>query len=40
MLNGTADPLVSYNGGYGKLNGKNEGNEDADLLPAEQLVKK
>ncbi|MBS1654941.1 MAG: hypothetical protein JSU05_08860 [Bacteroidetes bacterium] len=40
MINGTADPLVSYNGGYGKFNKNNEENEDADMLPAEDLVKK
>ena len=40
MINGTADPLVNYNGGYGKMNKRNEGNEDADMLPAEDLVKK
>lgn len=40
MINGTADPLVNYSGGYGKMNKRNEGNEDADMLPAEDLVKK
>lgn len=40
IINGTADPLVNYTGGYGKLNRRNEGNEDADLLPTEDLVKK
>ena len=40
MINGTADPLVKYEGGYGSLNKRNEGNEDADLLPTEELLKK
>lgn len=40
MINGTDDPLVSYNGGYGKMNGRNEGNEDGDMLPTVDLVKK
>ena len=40
MINGTADPLVDYTGGYGKLNKRNEGNEEADMLPTEELVKK
>ncbi len=40
MINGTEDPLVKYDGGYGTLNKRNEGNEDADLLPAEDLVTK
>ncbi|MBV9961532.1 MAG: hypothetical protein JO072_04735 [Parafilimonas sp.] len=40
IINGTADPLVSYTGGYGKMNKRNEGNEDADLLPTEELVNK
>ncbi len=40
IINGTADPLVSYNGGYGKMNGRNEGDEDADLLSTEALINK
>lgn len=40
MINGTRDPLVSYEGGYGKLNRRNKGNEDADLVPAEKLLQK
>lgn len=40
MINGTKDPLVSYDGGYGKLNRRNKGNEDADLVPAEKLLQK
>lgn len=39
IINGSDDPLVSYNGGYGKMNGRNEGNEDAYMLPTEDLVK-
>ncbi|MGH2563864.1 MAG: alpha/beta hydrolase family esterase, partial [Ginsengibacter sp.] len=33
MINGTKDPLVRYDGGYGTLNKRNEGNEDADVVP-------
>lgn len=40
MINGTKDPLVSYDGGYGKLNRRNIGNEDADMVPAEKLLQK
>lgn len=40
MINGTKDPLVKYEGGYGKLNKRNDGNEDADLVPAEKLLQK
>jgi len=40
MINGTDDPLVKYNGGYGILNRRNEGSEDADMLPAEDLLAK
>lgn len=40
MINGTADPLVNYNGGFGKMNNRNEGNDDADLLPTEVLLNK
>jgi polyhydroxybutyrate depolymerase len=40
MINGTDDPLVKYNGGYGILNKRNEGNEDADVVPAEELLRK
>lgn len=40
MINGTADPLVNYNGGFGKMNNRNEGNDDADLLPTEMLLNK
>jgi polyhydroxybutyrate depolymerase len=40
IINGTADPLVKYYGGYGTLNKRNKGDEDADMLPTEDLVKK
>ncbi len=40
IINGTADPLVKYDGGYGTLNKRNRGHEDADMLPTEDLVKK
>ncbi len=40
LINGTADPLVNYNGGYGKLNtGQNIG-PGFDMLPTEELVDK
>jgi polyhydroxybutyrate depolymerase len=40
LINGTADPLVKYNGGVGEFNRANEGNDNAIMLPAEQLVNK
>lgn len=40
VINGTGDPLIKYEGGYGKLNKRNEGNEDANLVPTEKLVDK
>ena len=40
IINGTADPLVKYDGGYGTLDKRNKGDEDADMLPTEDLVKK
>ncbi len=40
MINGTADPLVSYTGGAGKFNRRHSNSENADLLPAETLVEK
>jgi polyhydroxybutyrate depolymerase len=40
IINGTADPLVKYDGRYGTLNKRNKGDEDADMLPTEDLVKK
>ncbi|HTA83558.1 MAG TPA: PHB depolymerase family esterase [Bacteroidia bacterium] len=40
LINGTADPLVNYNGGYGRMNvGQNVG-DGFDMLPTEELVKK
>ena len=40
MINGTADPLVNYNGGFGRMNKHNNGNDEADLLPTETLLNK
>jgi polyhydroxybutyrate depolymerase len=40
LINGTDDPLVKYNGGVGKFNKRNEDNEDADMLPTEDLLAK
>ncbi len=40
MINGTADPLVNYNGGFGRMNNRNKSNDDADLLPTETLLSK
>ncbi|HLX92327.1 MAG TPA: alpha/beta fold hydrolase [Puia sp.] len=40
MINGTEDKFVSYEGGPGKLNKRNEENEDADMLPSEELLAK
>jgi polyhydroxybutyrate depolymerase len=40
MINGTKDPLVSYTGGTGKFNKRNAENEDADMLPSEELLAK
>ena len=40
LINGTADPLVSYNGGVGRYNKRNEESEDANMLPTEDLVAK
>jgi polyhydroxybutyrate depolymerase len=40
MINGTDDPLVRYNGGAGILNKRNAENEDADMLPSEDLLAK
>jgi polyhydroxybutyrate depolymerase len=40
LINGTADPLVNYNGGYGRLNvGQNIG-PGFDMMPTEELVNK
>ncbi|HLY68917.1 MAG TPA: alpha/beta hydrolase-fold protein [Puia sp.] len=40
MINGTDDPLVRYNGGAGKFNKRNAENEDADMMPSEELLAK
>jgi polyhydroxybutyrate depolymerase len=40
MINGTDDPLVRYQGGAGKFNKRNAENEDAQMLPAEELLAK
>ncbi|MEI9934611.1 MAG: alpha/beta hydrolase-fold protein [Ferruginibacter sp.] len=40
LINGTADPLVNYNGGIGKYNKTNQENIDANMLPTEELVEK
>lgn len=40
MINGTDDPLVSYKGGTGKLNKRNAGNEEAEMMPTEELLGK
>jgi len=40
LINGTEDPLVSYNGGPGKMNAPNVGSEKANMLPTEDLVNK
>jgi polyhydroxybutyrate depolymerase len=40
LINGTGDPLIDYNGGPGKLNTRNAGSDQADMLPTEELVKK
>jgi polyhydroxybutyrate depolymerase len=40
MINGTDDPLVRYNGGAGILNKRNAENEDAYMLPSEDLLAK
>jgi polyhydroxybutyrate depolymerase len=40
LINGTADPLVNYNGGYGRLNvGQNVG-PGFDMMPTDALVGK
>ena len=38
LINGTADPLISYQGGPGKMNARNAGSQEADMLPTEKLV--
>ncbi|MBS1916814.1 MAG: hypothetical protein JST87_11095 [Bacteroidetes bacterium] len=40
LINGTEDPLISYNGGAGKFNGRNEGSETANMMPTEELISK
>jgi len=40
LINGTEDPLVSYNGGYGKLNVGDRKGPGFDVLPTEELVTK
>lgn len=40
LINGTEDPLISYNGGPGKMNAANAGSEKANMLPTEELVNK
>lgn len=40
LINGTDDPLVSYNGGAGKYNKSNEGKDDAAMLATDSLVSK
>jgi polyhydroxybutyrate depolymerase len=40
MINGTADQIVSYSGGAGKLNKRNEENESAIMIPCEDLLAK
>jgi polyhydroxybutyrate depolymerase len=40
MINGTDDPLVRYQGGTGKFNKRNAENEDAQMVPAEELLAK
>jgi polyhydroxybutyrate depolymerase len=40
MINGTEDHLVSYSGGAGSLNKRNEGSAEADMLPTEDLLAK
>ncbi len=40
MINGTADPLILYNGGEGRFTAANAIAEQNNMLPAEQLVQK
>jgi len=40
LINGTADPLVSYTGGYGKFNVGTHTGAGFDMTPTEELVKK
>ena len=40
IMNGTADPIINYNGGYGKLNVGERIGPGYDMLPTEELVSK
>jgi polyhydroxybutyrate depolymerase len=40
LINGTEDPLINYKGGPGKMNTRNAGNQEADMLPTENLIEK
>jgi len=40
LINGTEDPLINYDGGAGKFNGRNEGSETANMMPTEELIAK
>ncbi|HLK30671.1 MAG TPA: PHB depolymerase family esterase [Puia sp.] len=40
LINGTEDPLINYNGGPGKMNGRNAESQTANMLPTEELVSK
>jgi polyhydroxybutyrate depolymerase len=40
LINGTEDPLINYNGGAGKMNGRNARTQTANMLPTEELISK
>jgi len=40
LINGTNDPLIPYDGGYGKYLRTNEPNEGFDMAPTEDLIRK
>lgn len=40
LINGTADPLILYNGGAGKYQRNNQDEEQYDMLPTQELVAK
>jgi len=40
LINGTADPLISYTGGPGKYQRSNQDEEQYDMMPTEKLVAK
>jgi polyhydroxybutyrate depolymerase len=40
LINGTADPLILYNGGAGKYQRNNQDEEQYDMLPTQELVEK